>query len=67
MPLYYRIPKKGDIVVLEAPDDEEKDYIKRVIGLPGDTVEIMHGSVFVNHEELDEDYIEEDSFTPYLH
>lgn len=58
VPLYFREPERGDIVVFKAPDDPEKDYIKRVIGIPGDIIEIFDGKVFLNGSELEEDYIE---------
>ncbi|MGF7056370.1 signal peptidase I [Brassicibacter mesophilus] len=56
-------PKKGDIVVLKAPDDPDKDYIKRVIGVSGDKVEIIDGKVYVNDEVLNEEYISEEAYT----
>jgi len=52
-------PKRGDIVVFEAPDNPEDDYIKRIIGLPGDVVEGIDGVVYVNGEPLEEDYLKE--------
>lgn len=52
-------PKRGDIVVFEAPDTPDEDYIKRIIGLPGETVEIKNGSVYINGEPLKEDYLKE--------
>jgi len=61
--LYFGGPSRGDIVVLEAPDVPKKDYIKRVIGIPGDLVEIIDGKVYLNGSLLVEDYIEEGSYT----
>ncbi len=49
-------PQRGDVVILDLPEQEE-DLIKRVIGLPGETVEIHDGQVFVNGVEIDEPYI----------
>lgn len=63
IPLYFSGPKRGEIVVLKAPDASNKDYIKRVIGIGGDTVAIIDGKVYLNGKILEEDYIEEGSYT----
>jgi signal peptidase I len=50
-------PQRGDIVVFKAPTQPDKDFIKRVIGLPGDTILIRNGTVMVNGQPLSEPYI----------
>ncbi|MGH7208289.1 MAG: signal peptidase I [Nitrospiraceae bacterium] len=47
-------PQRGDIIVFRYPEDEDKDFIKRAVGLPGDTVEIRNKVVFVNGASLDD-------------
>ncbi len=46
-------PQKGDIVVFEFPEDPSKDFIKRVIAIAGDTVEIRNKKLFVNHKRVE--------------
>jgi signal peptidase I len=53
--------ERGDMVVFWFPLDKTKSYIKRVIGLPGDKIEIDNGSVYVNGQRLAEDYVEDDN------
>jgi signal peptidase I len=48
---------RGDLVVFWYPYDSSKSYIKRIIGIPGDTVEIDRGTVLVNGQSLVEDYV----------
>jgi signal peptidase I len=54
---YLDEPDRGDIVVLHYPRDRSREYIKRVIGLPGDRVEISNGQVSVNGIVLQEPYL----------
>jgi signal peptidase I len=49
--------QRGDLVVFHFPLDRTQSYIKRVIGLPGDSIEIHEGTVYVNGNKLDEDYV----------
>ena len=49
-------PQRGDVVVFYL-DGQPKDYIKRVIGLPGETIEIANGIIYINGQLLDEPYI----------
>ena len=64
---------RGDIVVFESPLDKEekpflkKMFVKRVIGLPGDKINICEGKVFVNNESIDEVYINNNLFTDSLY
>lgn len=48
--------RRGDIIVFKFPKDPERDFIKRVIGLPGDTIELRRQAVHVNGQPLDEPY-----------
>ncbi len=50
-------PERGDIVIFKNPLNEEENFIKRVIGLPGDVIQIINGSVYVNSTLYEEDYL----------
>lgn len=70
IPYMLHEPERGDIVVfkshLTTSEGKEKDLIKRVIGIPGDTIQITEGKVFVNGQLLEEDYIDGDYTTGEL-
>jgi len=54
-------PKRGDIIIFKYPDNENENYVKRIIGLPGELIKIKNGKIYVNDstEPLEEDYIKE--------
>ncbi len=56
---HFYTPSRGDIVVFKNPDNMKENYVKRVIGIPGDTIEIIDEKVYRNGEVLDEPYINE--------
>jgi signal peptidase I len=49
-----RSPKRGDVIVFIYPEDKKKDFIKRLVGLPGDVVEIKGGSIYINNKPAPE-------------
>lgn len=57
----FQDPERGDIVIFRFPDDESIYYVKRIIGMPGDTVEIRDGQVYLNNSDtpMKEPYIRE--------
>jgi signal peptidase I len=57
MILPLREPKRGDVMVFKYPDEPERDFIKRVIGLPGETLELRSKKVYINGQPLDEPYV----------
>ena len=54
--LIYKEPQRGDIVVFIFPKDKKKDFIKRVVGAPGDTVEIRRKKIYINGKLWDDPY-----------
>jgi signal peptidase I len=65
--IYYKIQsvswghlERGDVVVFWYPKEPDKSYVKRIIGLPGETVEVRNGVVYINGEQLQEHYLSAD-------
>ncbi len=63
--LSYRLsqPQRGDVVVFAPPNGSEEDYIKRIVALPGEHVEVRDGAVWIDGYHLDEPYL--NALTPY--
>jgi len=62
--IFSKLPKRGDVVVFKTPQDNRTDYIKRLIGLPGDTIQIIDGAIKINNKLIlrkkNEDFIDID-------
>src|SRR5437763_5603456 len=56
-------PQRGDIIIMRDPYDQSRDFIKRVIAVPGDRVLIRNGRVYINDRQLDEPYLNPEPWT----
>ena len=49
---FSKSPKRGDLVVFKTPADNRTDYIKRLIGMPGDTIQFIDGELLINNKKI---------------
>ena len=59
---FTKIPERGDLVVFKTPADNRKDYIKRLIGMPGDTIQFIGGEIYINKKKILRKQIENQKF-----
>ncbi len=62
-----RSPKRRDVIVFRFPKDESKDFIKRVVGIPGDTIQVRNKALYVNSELQEESYAIHDPHDAFPH
>lgn len=60
---YVKPPQRGDVIVFTPPEAELDEYIKRIIGLPGEKIMVSNGHVFINGKQLKETYLKSDLYT----
>ena len=63
--IFYKEPKRGDIVVFKTPEDNRTDYIKRLIGLPGDKISMQSNQIFINGKKIQSEFINNENYKSF--
>ena len=63
--IFYKEPKRGDIVVFKTPEDNRTDYIKRLIGLPGDKISMQSNQIFINGNKIQSEFINNENYKSF--
>ena len=61
--VFYKSPKRGDVLVFKTPTDNKTDYVKRVIGIPGDKIKMIDNRIFLNDLVIERKKIKDDQYT----
>ena len=64
--IFYKEPKRGDIVVFKTPEDNRTDYIKRLIGLPGDKISMQSNQIFINGKKIQSEFINKEKYKSFV-
>jgi signal peptidase I len=58
--IFYSLPTRGDVIVFKTPEDNDTDYIKRLIGLPGDKIQMINELLHINNKAVKKDFLKND-------
>ncbi len=60
--IFYKSPSRGDVLVFKTPTDNKTDYVKRVIGIPGDRIKMIDNQIFLNNLKIERQKIKDDNY-----